>query len=79
MVISPTADEVEALYAARERLETAAVARTPTPAQLDAIVDAFARMTEATRFKEVRQIVDMDLAFHSVGAAARQLPGTRSM
>src|SRR6478735_12403909 len=37
VVISPTPENVEALYAARERLETAAVARPASAGQIDAL------------------------------------------
>ena len=65
VVIAPTPENVEALYTARERLETAAVARTPRPEQLAAITAAFDALVAATRTRDVRQIVDRDLAFHS--------------
>src|SRR3954465_15720146 len=59
VVISPTAENVDALYTARERLETAAVSRTATPAQLTAITDAFERLAEATETHEAGRIVEM--------------------
>jgi DNA-binding GntR family transcriptional regulator len=65
VVISPTPDNVEALYAARERLETAAVARTPAPEQLTAIGAAFEALAQAADSRDARRIVDRDLAFHS--------------
>jgi DNA-binding GntR family transcriptional regulator len=65
VVISPTQDSVEALYAARERLETAAVARTPRPDQLKAITAAFAALVEAANTHDARRIADRDLAFHA--------------
>jgi DNA-binding GntR family transcriptional regulator len=65
VVISPTPESVEALYTARERLETAAVARTPSPEQLAAITDAFDALVEAADSHDARRIVDRDLAFHS--------------
>lgn len=65
VVISPTRENVEALYTARERLETAAVARTPGPEQLAAITDAYDALASATESHDVRVIVDADLAFHS--------------
>ncbi|GAB2870879.1 GntR family transcriptional regulator [Lentzea nigeriaca] len=64
VVIAPTPEVVEALYTARERLETAAAARTPRPEQLDAITEAFEELCEAASTGEVRAIVDRDLAFH---------------
>jgi len=65
VVISPTPDNVEALYAARERLETAALARTPNPQQLAAITAAFDALVTAADSHDARRIVDHDLAFHS--------------
>lgn len=64
VVIAPTPENVEALYTARERLETAAVARTPRPDRLDAITTAFEELREAARTGDLRAIVDRDLAFH---------------
>jgi DNA-binding GntR family transcriptional regulator len=69
VVISPTSENVEALYAARERLETAAVARTPTPEQLAAISAAFDALVGAADSRDARRIVDHDLAFHSAVVA----------
>jgi DNA-binding GntR family transcriptional regulator len=63
VVIAPTPEKIEALYTARERLETAAIARTPRPEQLEAITAAFDALVEAAENDE-RQIVDRDLAFH---------------
>jgi DNA-binding GntR family transcriptional regulator len=65
VVISPTPERVEALYTARERLETAAVSRAPNPEQLAAISGAFDALAEAADSHDARQIVDHDLAFHS--------------
>jgi DNA-binding GntR family transcriptional regulator len=62
VVIAPTPERIEALYTARERLETAAIARTPRPEQLQAITDAFEDLQEAARTGH--GIVDRDLAFH---------------
>jgi DNA-binding GntR family transcriptional regulator len=62
VVIAPTPEKIEALYTARERLETAAIARTPRPEQLKAITDAFEDLREAARTGH--GIVDRDLAFH---------------
>ncbi|MET9629261.1 GntR family transcriptional regulator [Lentzea sp. NPDC006480] len=64
VVIAPTKENVEALYTARERLETAAAARTPRPEQLAAITTAFDELVEATRTNDTSQIVDKDLVFH---------------
>ena len=65
VVISPTPENVETLYTARERLETAAVSRVPSPEQLTAISEAFDALVEATGSHDARQIADQDLAFHS--------------
>ena len=65
VVISPTPENVEALYDARERLETAAVVRTPTTEQLAAITDAFDGLAAAAESHEPQRIVECDLAFHS--------------
>jgi len=64
VVIAPTPENVEALYTARERLETAAVVRTPSPAQLEAITARFDELRKAARTGDLREIVDRDLAFH---------------
>jgi DNA-binding GntR family transcriptional regulator len=64
VVIAPTPETVEALYTARERLETAAVARTPRPEQLAAITKAFDELAEAAGTGDKNRIVDRDLAFH---------------
>ncbi len=65
VVISPTPQNVEALYTARERLESAAVSRTPSPGHLTAITDAFDALVQAAESHDARRIVDHDLAFHS--------------
>jgi DNA-binding GntR family transcriptional regulator len=64
VVIAPTPENVEALYTARERLETAAVVRTPSSAQLEAITARFDELGKAARTGDLREIVDRDLAFH---------------
>ncbi|MFI6100974.1 GntR family transcriptional regulator [Lentzea sp. NPDC051213] len=64
VVIAPTPENVEALYTARERLETAAAARTPRPGQLEAITAAFGELVEAAETGDTGKIVDRDLAFH---------------
>ncbi len=64
VVIAPTPENVEALYTARERLETAAVVRTPSLAQLEAITARFDELVATARTGDVRAIVDRDLAFH---------------
>ena len=70
VVIAPTPENVEALYTARERLETAAAARTPRPEQLQAINAAFDDLVAAAKTGDPKQIVDRDLAFHQAIVAA---------
>ena len=65
VVISPTPEKVEALYTARERLETAAVARPAGEAELAALRKAYDDLVDAAASHEVLRIVDVDLAFHS--------------
>jgi DNA-binding GntR family transcriptional regulator len=65
VVIAPTAQSVEALYTARERLETAAVARKPRPEQLAAVTAAYDALAAAADSHDARRIVEQDLAFHS--------------
>ena len=65
VVISPTTETVDALYTARERLETAAVARKPTREQLAAITAAFEALVNTASSRDVLRIVEDDLAFHS--------------
>jgi len=64
VVIAPTPENVEALYTARERLETAAVSRTPRPEQLATITKAFDELVAAAETGDKSRIVDRDLAFH---------------
>jgi DNA-binding GntR family transcriptional regulator len=65
VVICPTPENVDALYTARERLETAAVSRTPTTEQFTAIADAFDALAQVAASGDPRQIVETDLAFHT--------------
>ena len=65
VVISPTPERVDALYTARERLETAAVARVPKSDQLAAISEAFDALVRAADSHDARRIVEKDLAFHT--------------
>src|SRR5262245_57772235 len=65
VIIAPTVDSVEALYTARHRLETAAVARPLSAEQVDTIAEAYEAMAAAANSHDVRQIVDHDLAFHA--------------
>ncbi|MEV6714852.1 GntR family transcriptional regulator [Lentzea sp. NPDC051208] len=69
VVIAPTPEKIEALYTARERLETAAAIRTPRPEQLEAITRAFDELTEAAAEGDTARIVDRDLAFHQAVVA----------
>lgn len=66
VVISPTPDKVSALFAARERLETAAVSAltSPTQTQIAAVQDAYGHLASAAA-GNLQQIVDLDLGFHS--------------
>src|SRR5918995_614979 len=75
VVISPTPEKVEALYTARERLETAAVSRPAGAAELGALRTAYDELVEAAASHEVLRIVDVDLAFHS--AIVSMLHSTR--
>jgi DNA-binding GntR family transcriptional regulator len=75
VVISPTPDRVEALYAARERLETAAAARAARPEHLDGLKCAYQRLEQAALTHEAARIVDVDLQFHS--AIVAMLDSTR--
>ena len=65
VVISPTPQKVEALYAARERLETAAVARPASPDHIAKLRSAYQRLDKAASTHEAAQIVEVDLEFHS--------------
>jgi DNA-binding GntR family transcriptional regulator len=65
VIISPTPETVDALYIARERLETAAVSRVPRPEQLTAISSAFDALVKAANSRDAKRIVDRDLAFHA--------------
>jgi len=65
VVISPTPENVDALYTARERLETTAVTRTPTAEQLTGIGDAFDALAQAASSRDPRRIVETDMAFHT--------------
>ena len=65
VVIAPTQESIEALYTARERLETLAVSQVPTGDQLTAINQAFQALVAAADSHDVKRIVDKDLAFHS--------------
>jgi DNA-binding GntR family transcriptional regulator len=65
VVISPTPENVDALYTARERLETTAVSRTPTTEQLTAIGDAFDALALAAGSHDPHRIVETDMAFHA--------------
>lgn len=64
VVISPTAESLDAVYTARERLEIAAVAAPATAKQIDRLDGAYRDLEKAARTRDVRHIVDVDLAFH---------------
>ena len=65
VVISPTPENVDAVYTARELLETTAVSRPPTTEQLTALGDAFDALAQAAVSRDPRQIVRTDMAFHA--------------
>ncbi|VXB13770.1 GntR family transcriptional regulator [Aeromicrobium sp. 9AM] len=65
VVISPTPEKVEELYAARERLETAAVSRAAEAPELDALRKAYEDLVDAAASHDVLRIVDVDLTFHA--------------
>lgn len=64
VVISPTPENVDALYTARERLECAAVARITGEDQLTPIMEAFDALVAAADSHQAGSIVEHDLAFH---------------
>lgn len=65
VVISPTPEKVEELYAARERLETAAVSRPAEAPELETLRKAYEDLVDAAASRDVLRIVDVDLAFHA--------------
>lgn len=65
VVISPTPESVDALYTARERLETAAVSHPAAPEHMEAVVAAFDALTSVVESRDARRIVETDLAFHA--------------
>jgi DNA-binding GntR family transcriptional regulator len=65
VVISPTAQNVDALYTARERLETAAVSRPPSAGRLAAVGAAFDTLAREAWSGDLRRIVQSDMAFHA--------------
>ena len=64
VVISPTPEKVEALYAARERLETAAVSHPTQASELAVLRKAYDQLVDAAASHDPMKIVDVDLAFH---------------
>jgi DNA-binding GntR family transcriptional regulator len=64
VVITPTAETVEALYAARAALEVAAVRTPPSAEARRDLQDAFDRLRAATETHDVNEIVRVDLEFH---------------
>ncbi|MFC8800065.1 GntR family transcriptional regulator [Promicromonospora sp. NPDC057138] len=65
VVISPTPEKVDALYTAREVLETAAVSSPAEEPELSALRTAYDELVEAASSHDALRIVDLDLAFHS--------------
>ena len=66
VVISPTPENVEALYTARERLETAAASRDSHPRNSSPrSAQAFDKLVEAAESHDPRRIAEQDLAFHA--------------
>jgi len=65
VVISPTPEKIDALYIARERLETAAVARMPGAEQLASVSQAYDALAAAAALHDRRAIVQADLDFHT--------------
>ncbi len=65
VVISPTPAAIDALYTARERLETAAVVREPKAELVAAIDAAFDQLRAAAGTRDARLIVEKDLALHA--------------
>ncbi|WP_454857888.1 GntR family transcriptional regulator [Promicromonospora soli] len=65
VVISPTPEKVDALYTAREVLETTAVSRPAGEPELAALRTAYDEFVEAAASRDPLRIVDLDLAFHS--------------
>lgn len=75
VVISPTPANVDALYTARERLETAAASRVSSETQLTELEQAFEALAQVADSRDARLIVDKDLAFH--GAIVALLNSSR--
>ncbi|GLY69294.1 GntR family transcriptional regulator [Amycolatopsis taiwanensis] len=65
VVISPTPSTVDELYTARERLETAALARPLTSEGLATIEAAFDNLVQVAASHDQRRIVEADLALHT--------------
>ena len=65
VVISPTPEKVKELYAARDRLETAAVSRPAEAPELETLRKAYEDLVDAAASRDVLRIVDVDLAFHA--------------
>ncbi|WP_327117531.1 GntR family transcriptional regulator [Nocardia sp. NBC_01730] len=64
IVIAPTIEAVDALYAARAALEVAAVATKPSDAALQMLRASFDRLRAAAETHDANQIVKVDLEFH---------------
>ncbi|HEX4816884.1 MAG TPA: GntR family transcriptional regulator [Nonomuraea sp.] len=65
VVISPTAESLDAVYTARERLEATAASKPPSAGQLKAIEAAFEALVDAAESRDAQRIVQLDLAFHA--------------
>lgn len=65
VVISPTAESVRALYAARASLEVAAVAQVPSPEQLMQLQQSFDALVAVAKTHDAADIVSADLEFHA--------------
>jgi DNA-binding GntR family transcriptional regulator len=64
VVIAPTIEALDALYAAREALEVAAVSTVPDETELETLRAAYEKLRDATGTHDVNQIVKVDLEFH---------------
>lgn len=65
VVISPTDDELDTLYAARAELEAAAVGAPRDDAELASLRTALEQLRAAAATHEPERIVERDLAFHA--------------
>lgn len=65
VVIPLTVESLDAVYTARERLETAAVARPVSEAEIAGLEVAYDALAHAVQTRDVARIVEADLAFHA--------------